>query len=106
MLHLHRFQGEQALPRRNLLPLGNLHSRHPPRHRRLDLAVVDAVRRAGTPRFIEFDQMWPAMVYDDKSSVSSDHEGGMCDLVEISADGYINCPIIDLQSSGSPSSGI
>ena len=43
MLHLHRFEGQQALALGDLLARRNLDRRHPPRHRRLDLAVVHAV---------------------------------------------------------------
>ena len=50
MLHLHRFERQQALSLGNLFALRNLDRGHLPRHRRLDLAVVDAVRSAGAAR--------------------------------------------------------
>jgi hypothetical protein len=47
MFHFHGLQREQALSLGNRFAERNLHCRHLSRHRRLDLAVVHAMRCAG-----------------------------------------------------------
>src|SRR5438874_1016592 len=67
MLHLHRFERQQALSLGNLFPLRNLHRRHPPRHRRLDLAVVDAVRITCAAGTVGLDRERRALLSDEVS---------------------------------------
>ena len=50
MLHLHRFKGKQTLSFGNFFTIRNLDRSHLSGHRRLDLAVVDAMRGAGAAR--------------------------------------------------------
>jgi hypothetical protein len=64
MLHLHRFKRQQALPFGNLFATRNFDGGHLPRHRRFDLAVMDAMRRArAAGRQAEFERL--AFVEDD-----------------------------------------
>ena len=68
MLHLHRLEGEQALALGNLVALRNLHRGNPPRHRRLDFAVVDAVRCTAAARAAR-EVVSLALVEDDDTLI-------------------------------------
>src|SRR6185369_13636999 len=50
MLHLHRFEGEEALALADLFALLDLHRGDLAGHRRFDLAIVEAVCGAGAAR--------------------------------------------------------